>query len=315
MKRKSAGRWQSSLESYLAELERFPLLPPEEEQRLARAYRATRDRRFAHRLVAANLRFVVKVARQYGSYRVALVDLVQEGNLGLMAAVERFDPERGVRLVSYAAFWIRAAIQDCILRSWSLVKIGTTEAQRKLFFSLARVQRELERADLERGLASPRGDSARVAERLAVTQGEVEQMVSRLSSRDISLDAPLDEGDGSFHDVLPDHGVRQDEELSTAQEQAHLRVRVGEALSRLLERERHIIEQHVMSEPPVSLSELGVQLEISAARSGQLERRARKKLERALEGLVVGREGHDHAAAAGRSRRDRPPPSRRERAA
>src|SRR5512133_377614 len=147
MQRVAVPSTSSSLELYLAEINRYPLLTVDEEQRLAREFRKDGDTRAAHRLVTANLRFVVKVAYEYRSYGFRMADLVQEGNIGLMKAVQKFDPDKGIRLISYAVWWIRAYIQNYILKSWSLVKLGTTQAQRKLFFSLARTRRELEKFD------------------------------------------------------------------------------------------------------------------------------------------------------------------------
>ena len=158
----------SSLEVYLSEINKFPLRSAEEEQRLAREFAANRDTRAAHRLVTANLRFVVKGAYEYRSYGLRMADLIQEGNIGLMKAVQKFDPDKGIRLISYAVWWIRAYIQNFILKSWSLVKLGTTQAQRKLFFSLARTRRELDKSSLEHGADSDGRDSTKVASKLKV---------------------------------------------------------------------------------------------------------------------------------------------------
>ena len=184
-----------ALDLFLAEIRAVPLLTAEEEARLARAWRDDGDARAAHELITANLRFVVKVAHEYRTYGFRARDLIQEGNIGLMKAVQKFDPEKQIRLISYAVWWIRAYIQNYILRSWSLVKIGTTQAQRKLFFSLARTKRELERLGGGTG-------SDLVADRLHVRESEVIEMERRLDGRDLSLDAPWGE-DGAHHPRRP----------------------------------------------------------------------------------------------------------------
>ena len=168
MKRIAIPTTTSSLELYLSEINRFPLLTVDEEQRLARLFRDEGDTRAAHRLVTANLRFVVKVSYEYRSYGFKMADLIQEGNIGLMKAVQKFDPDKGIRLISYAVWWIRAYIQNYILKSWSLVKLGTTQAQRKLFFSLARTKRELDKMSVEHGLDSDAQDTSKIAKKLRV---------------------------------------------------------------------------------------------------------------------------------------------------
>src|SRR6266568_484149 len=196
MKREALSSTASSLELYLSEINQFPLLAVEEEQSLARTYRRKGDTRAAHRLVTANLRFVVKVAYEYRSYGFKMADLIQEGNIGLMKAVQKFDPDKGIRLISYAVWWIRAYIQNYILKSWSLVKLGTTQAQRKLFFSLARTKRELDKMSAEHGCDSDGEDSSKIAKELKVKPGEVEEMTQRMLGRDLSLDAPLSDDSG-----------------------------------------------------------------------------------------------------------------------
>src|SRR5574340_1678215 len=219
MKRKTPARNGSSLELYLAEINRFPLLSVDDEQRLARAYGAGSDTRAAHRLITANLRFVVKVAYEYRSYGFRMADLIQEGNIGLMKAVQKFDADKGIRLISYAVWWIRAYIQNYILRSWSLVKLGTTQAQRTLFFSLARTRRELDRTSLEHGADSDGRDANKVAKKLRVKPAEVREMELRMEGRDLSLDAPMGEDGGSSHvDFVASEDPGQDDSLSTAQE-------------------------------------------------------------------------------------------------
>jgi RNA polymerase sigma-32 factor len=275
----------SVLERYLADIERFPVLAPDEEQRLARS--AGPDAARIHRLVRANLRFVVKIAYEYRSYGFKISDLVQEGNIGLLKAVQRFDPDRGIRLISYAVWWIRAQIQAYILKSWSLVKIGTTQAQRKLFFSLARTRRELELANMARG-GPVASDVSRIARRLEVTVREVDEMSQRMEARDLSLDAPIGEaGEETFVDLLAGGGLGQEHELGEAQEHTALEERVSAALTQLDERERYVIEHRIMSDQAKSLQELGAHFGISRERARQLELRARRKLRQCLHELAV----------------------------
>src|SRR6266540_4592492 len=240
MKRATHSSTASSLELYLSEINRYPLLAVEEEQRLARVFLAERDTRAAHRLVTANLRFVVKVAYEYRSYGFRMADLIQEGNIGLMKAVQKFDADKGIRLISYAVWWIRAFIQNHILKSWSLVKLGTTQAQRKLFFSLARTRRELEKFD---GTEQVGADEKAIARKLRVKPGEVVEMQQRMEGRDLSLDAPIGEDGGSTHvDFVMDGADLPDAELAEQEERHIVQERVLEALSRLDPRERYIIE-------------------------------------------------------------------------
>ncbi len=288
MRRELVHGAAGSLELYLAEINRFPLLTVEEERSLARTYRQKGDTRAAHRLVTANLRFVVKIAYEYRSYGFTMTDLIQEGNIGLMKAVQKFDPEREIRLISYAVWWIRAYIQNHILRSWSLVKLGTTQAQRKLFFSLGRARRELDRMDGDPGLHPHDEETTRLARKLQVKPGEVEEMSQRMEGRDLSLDAPVgDDGGHSHVDFVADPGPSQDRELSRAQERTMVAARVGDALGRLDPRERYIIERRVMGERPATLKELGEHFGFSRERARQLEIRAKEKLRQALHALAV----------------------------
>jgi RNA polymerase sigma-32 factor len=288
MKAKATTATSSTLEQYLSEINRFPLLTVEEEQRLAREYRDQHDTRAGHDLVTANLRFVVKVAYEYRSYGFRIADLVQEGNIGLMRAVQKFDPDKEIRLISYAVWWIRAYIQNYILRSWSLVKLGTTQAQRKLFFSLARTRRELDRLSVEHGSDSDGEDEGKVAKKLHVKPGEVREMAQRMDGRDLSLDAPLgDDGASSHVDFLAGSGPTQDDELGQAQEQAVMSSRVAAALGRLDDRERYIIEQRVMTDSPKTLKDLGEHFGFSRERARQLEIRAKEKLKGELGELAL----------------------------
>jgi RNA polymerase sigma-32 factor len=288
MRQKAIPSVASSLELYLSEINRFPLLTVEEEQSLARHYRQESDTRSAHRLVTANLRFVVKVAYEYRSYGFKMSDLIQEGNIGLMKAVQKFDPDKGIRLISYAVWWIRAYIQNYILKSWSLVKLGTTQAQRKLFFSLARTKRELDKLSIEHGADSDAADAGKIAKRLRVKPAEVREMEQRMEGRDLSLDAPMGEDGSTTHvDFVADRSAGQDDELSSAQELHVVQGRVGEALARLDDRERYIIQQRVMSDRPMTLKELGDHFGFSRERARQLEIRAKEKLKEQLQALCL----------------------------
>ena len=287
MKRLPLPTTSSSLERYLSEINQYALLTVEEEQSLARLYRAMGDTRAAHRLVTANLRFVVKVAYEYRSYGFRMADLIQEGNIGLMKAVQKFDPDKGIRLISYAVWWIRAYIQNYILKSWSLVKLGTTQAQRKLFFSLARTKRELDKMSPEHGHDSDAQDATKIAKKLRVKTVEVQEMEQRMEGRDLSLDAPMgDDGGYSHVDFVVGHDAMQDDELSDAQEQQIVADKVTEALARLDQRERYIIEMRVMSERPMTLKELGEHFGFSRERARQLEIRAKEKLKSELHALA-----------------------------
>jgi len=285
MMRNGSGKAAMSLELYLIDVNRYPLLTVEEEQELAARFCATGDTRAAHRLITSNLRFVVKVAYEYRSYGFRMADLVQEGNIGLMKAVQKFDPTRGIRLISYAVWWIRAYIQNHILKSWSLVKLGTTQAQRKLFFSLARTRRELDRAALADGVAA--SSSQQIADKLRVKVEEVLEMQLRLEGRDLSLDAPLgDDGQSSHVDFVSDDAPGQDEALSGHQEKRLLAGKIEAALARLDARERFIIESRLMSDRPLTLKDLGDHFGFSRERARQLEIRAREKLRTELEAVA-----------------------------
>jgi RNA polymerase sigma-32 factor len=263
---------RASLTTYLAEIRCIPLLGVDEEQRLAYRFRDG-DGRAGHHLVTANLRFVVKVAFEYRSYGLRMADLIQEGNIGLMRAVQKFDPDKQIRLISYAVWWIRAYIQNHVLRSWSLVKLGTTQAQRKLFFSLARARRELRQA------ADEPYDVGEIARSLSVKPSEVEEMSVRLDRRDQSLDLPVgDDGATTHGDRLAADAISAHDELAAAEQQRRVGAKVRTALARLDARERFIIEQRMMTEPPMSLRELGQHFGFSRERARQLELRAAEKL-------------------------------------
>ncbi|HLL52798.1 MAG TPA: RNA polymerase sigma factor RpoH [Myxococcaceae bacterium] len=273
-----------SLSMYLSEINQYKLLTQEEEQKLARRFQKG-DLQAGHTMVTSNLRFVVKVAYEYRSYGIKMSDLIQEGNIGLMKAVQKFDPDKGIRLISYAVWWIRAYIQNYILKSWSLVKLGTTQAQRKLFFSLARTRRELEKYnDGETTIANV----DEIAKRLHVKPGEVREMEQRMGGRDLSLDAPMGEDGGNSHvDFVVSQAVSQDDEFADKEEAGIINERVKMALLRLDPRERFIIEQRVMNERPMTLKELGEHFGFSRERARQLEIRAKDKLKNELTQLMA----------------------------
>ena len=267
---------------YVSQIRQIPLLTPARERDLARAYRETGDRRARDLLVTSNLRFVVQVARNYRSYGRRMADMVQEGNLGLLRAVERYDPDRDTRLVSYSVWWIRAHIQTYILRTWSMVKLGTTQGQRRVFYALARTQRELARRgdSLPQNLEPP--DLTTVAGRLGVAPGVVAETSHRLLSRDLSLDAPIGD-DGATHvEMMASGTLAHDDVMEDAQEQERLATRVSTALSVLDPRERAVIEARAMSDSPMTFEAVGNLIGCSPERARQLESRAKAKLRQLL---------------------------------
>ncbi len=276
----------STLDQYLREINRVSLLTVEEERRLAREFRDQGDKRAGHRLVEANLRFVVKVAFEYRSYGLRMADLIQEGNIGLMKAVQKFDPDKEIRLISYAVWWIRAYIQNHILKSWSLVKIGTTQAQRKLFFSLARTRHEIERLSPGAGLDQEGIDVNLVAKKLRVRASDVVEMQQRMEGRDLSLDAPVADGTSTHLEFTPGEGEPQDEELARVEEESLVQHRVTEAMGRLDPRERHIVAARIMGDGKETLRDLGQHFGFSRERARQLEIRALEKLRRDLQPLA-----------------------------
>jgi RNA polymerase sigma-32 factor len=281
-----------SLSTYLSEISQYPLLTQPQEQALARRFLAG-DLAAGHQLVTSNLRFAVKVSYEYRSYGIKMGDLIQEANIGLMKAVQKFDPDKGIRLISYAVWWIRAYIQNYILKNWSLVKLGTTQAQRKLFFALARTRRELERLGNGDGNIV---DAEEIARKLNVKATEVREMEQRMGGRDLSLDAPIgEEGDSTHMDFVESESVSAVDEVADRQEAQMTRERVRQAMLRLDPRERFIIEQRVMGDAEMTLSELGEHFGFSRERARQLEIRAKDKLKVALSELMI-EEGYQPAA-------------------
>ncbi len=269
----------STIDRYVSEINKYPLLTREQEVELAVRFRNGGDLEAAHQLVVSNLRFVVKIAHEYRGYSLKLLDLVQEGNIGLMMAVKKFDPGKGYRLISYAVWWIRAYIQNFIMRSWSLVKLGTTQAQRKLFFKL---RSERERADREAG-EGVSASTESLAQRLEVGENDVVDMEARLSARDFSLDVELQDGARQTHmDLLSEDGASQEERVAEAEERSLLRGKVIEAMEHLNEKERYIVENRLMADEPKTLQEIGQHFRISRERARQIEGNVIRKIRVAL---------------------------------
>lgn len=262
------------IDRYQVEIQRFPLLSEKEEYDLAVRYRDSQDLEAAHRLVASHLRYVVKIAREYANYGLRQMDLIQEGSIGLMQAVKRFEPDRGFRLSTYAGWWIRAAIQEFILRSWSLVKIGTTAAQRKLFFSLRKSKRTIERLDEQ--------EAASLGRQLGVKPEEVLEMDARMSGRDDSLNRQaMDSGD-EVQNLLADPRDNQEIRLLEHESRTLRHQAVRSALDGLDPREREIVTRRILADASATLDELGQEMGVSRERIRQLEKRALEKLRKTL---------------------------------
>lgn len=261
-----------ALKIYLSQIEHYPVLTREEENDLAIRYKEHGDQEAGQILITSNLRFVIKVALGYRNYGVKLMDLIQEGNIGLMKAVQRFDPDKGFRLISYAIWWIKAYIQNYIIRSWSLVKIGTTQAQRKLFYRVADLPEPIDGDDhLE--------NVARLADKIHVTEDEVIDMAARLKAHDLSLDDLIgDRSRDSFADTLKDASPDQEEILGELEAQLDLKLWAANALKTLNPREKYIVEKRILAEEPVTLKELGKHFGITRERARQIERSALEKL-------------------------------------
>jgi RNA polymerase sigma-32 factor len=261
------------------------MLSPEEEYMLARRYQQSQEQDAAHRLVTSHLRLVAKIAMGYRGYGLPLGELISEGNVGMIQAVRRFDPERGFRLATYAMWWIRAAIQEYILHSWSLVKIGTTAAQKKLFFNLRKIKGQMQA--IEEGDMSPE-NVAKIAHELSVPEADVVAMNRRLSSPDHSLNAPLRaEGEGEWQDWLVDERDDQETELAEREETGNRSRLLSEAMKKLNDRERHILTQRRLSDEPVTLEDLSQHYNISRERVRQIEVRAFEKLQKSMRGVVA----------------------------
>ena len=280
---------ESGLTRYLEEIRRFPMLEPQDEYMLAKRWREHGDRDAAHKLVTSHLRLVAKIAMGYRGYGLPISEVISEGNVGLMQAVKRFEPEKGFRLATYAMWWIKAAIQEYILRSWSLVKMGTTANQKKLFFNLRKAKSKI--SALEEGDLRP--DQVKlIAKRLGVTEQDVVDMNRRLGG-DVSLNAPIrEDGDsGEWQDWLVDDvSTDQETKLAESEESDNRRKALGEALSVLNERERRIFEARRLADDPVTLEDLAAEFGVSRERVRQIEVRAFEKVQRAVKGRVAAME-------------------------
>jgi RNA polymerase sigma-32 factor len=266
----------ATLDIYIAEINRFPLLTAEEEFKLAVELKKENSLEAAEKLIVSNLRFVVKVAHEYRSYRMKLADLIQEGNIGLMHAVKKFDPYKGYRLISYAVWWIRAYIQNYVIKSWSIVKIGTTQAQRKLFFKMSQTRKELET------LSKKNPEFSEIAESLGVKKWEVEEMDVRMG-HDLSLDAHVGEGsDLTFGDNLPYEGEDQEMALIKKEEMSLVQRNIAGALATLTEKESFIVTHRLMTDNPMTLQEIGDRYNFTRERARQIEIQAIKKLRLAI---------------------------------
>jgi len=272
---------QGGLTRYLEEIRRFPMLEPQQEYMLAKSWREHGDRDAAHQLVTSHLRLVARIAMGYRGYGLPVGEVISEGNVGLMQAVKRFDPDKGFRLATYAMWWIRAAIQEYILRSWSLVKMGTTAAQKKLFFNLRKIKGQLKA--LEEGDLRP-DQVKRIANQLGVTEEDVVSMNRRLAG-DSSLNAPVrnDAESGEWQDWLVDDTMDQETALAESEERDHRRDMLNEALEGLNARERRVFEARRLAEEPLTLEELSAEFGVSRERIRQIEVRAFEKVQKAVQ--------------------------------
>ncbi len=271
---------EGNLARYLQDIRKFPMLEPDEEFNLGKAWQDHGDVDAAHRLVTSHLRLVAKIAMGYRGYGLPLAELISEGNVGMMQAVKRFDPDRGFRLATYAMWWIRAAIQEYILHSWSLVKMGTTAAQKKLFFNLRKLKGQMKA--IEDGDMSPE-QVAHIATALDVPEADVISMNRRLSSPDHSLNAPLrQDSDGEWQDWLVDEGESQELRVADDQEFGKRKQLLKVAMKDLNDRERHILTSRRLRDEPITLEDLSKQYGISRERVRQIEVRAFEKLQKAI---------------------------------
>jgi RNA polymerase sigma-32 factor len=278
---------EGNLSRYLNQIRQFPMLTYDEEYMLAKSWREQGDVEAAHRLVTSHLRLVAKIATGYRGYGLPLAELVSEGNVGMMQAVKRFDPERGFRLATYAMWWIRAAIQEYILHSWSLVKIGTTAAQKKLFFNLRKLKGQMQA--IEDGDLSPERVTA-IAERLDVPEADVISMNRRMAAPDNSLNAPLRaDGDGEWQDWLVDDRENQETTLGASEELSIRHDLLKEAMTSLNQRERHILTERRLTDDPATLEDLSKVYNVSRERIRQIEVRAFEKIQKAIKNAVKGK--------------------------
>ncbi len=271
---------EGGLSRYLSEIRNFPMLEPEQEYMLAKRWKEHEDADAAHKLVTSHLRLVAKIAMGYRGYGLPINEIVSEGNVGLMQAVKRFEPDKGFRLATYAMWWIKASIQEYILRSWSLVKIGTTAAQKKLFFNLRKAKNSIKA--IEDGDLRPE-NVKQIATKLGVTEEEVVMMNRRLAAPDHSLNAPLRaDSEGEWQDWLVDDSPNQEAILAEQEEKSDRSELLAEGMKALNERERHILTARRLKEEPATLEDLSKEFDISRERVRQIEVRAFDKLQRAI---------------------------------
>ena len=276
---------EGNLSRYLQEIRKFPMLQPEQEYMLAKRWREHGDREAAHKLVTSHLRLVAKIAMGYRGYGLPLSELISEGNVGMMQAVKRFDPDRGFRLATYAMWWIRAAIQEYVLHSWSLVKMGTTAAQKKLFFNLRKIKGQLQAID--EGDLSPE-NVRKIATELGVPEEDVVNMNRRLAAPDNSLNAPLrSDSEGEWQDWLVDESPDQEDRLGERQELGLRRDLLREAMKLLTGRERDILVERRLKDEPATLEDLSEKYGISRERVRQIEVRAFEKLQKTIKSKAI----------------------------
>ena len=269
----------TSLQRYMTEISNYPVLSREEEYEFAMKYKNDGDLDAARKLVTSNLKFVVKVANEYKNYGLNTMDIIQEGNVGLMHAVKGFDPTKGYRVISYAVWWIRAYIQNYIIKSWSLVKVGTTQAQRKLFYKLRSTKNQMEIG--EGNLSSE--DYKELANKLNVTYEAVIEMDQRMGGKDLSLDAEIKSDTNLSHmDFLADDEENQEELITKVEEEKRVKSGMVDALKTLKDRERYIVENRILADKPLTLEELGTKYNISRERVRQIENAALKKMKSIL---------------------------------
>ena len=278
---------ESGLSRYLNEIKRFPILSADEELLLAKNYLEKGKSEAAHKLVTSHLRLVAKIAMQYRGYGLPVADLISEGNLGLMRAVKKFDPQRGCRLSTYAMWWIKASVTEYILRSWSLVKMGTMSAQKKLFFSLRKAKRKLNIIDAQ--TIDPE-KTAKLAEQFSISEADITHLDRRITARDLSLNAPVsnsEEDSMEFIDILEDDTPSPEVLVARTQETKFRQKYLKDAMFQLSERERHIFTERRLKEDPITLEKLGEHYGISRERVRQLENRAYTKVQTIIHSELI----------------------------
>ena len=278
---------ESGLSRYLNEIKRFPILSADEELLLAKDYLEKGKSEAAHKLVTSHLRLVAKIAMQYRGYGLPVADLISEGNLGLMKAVKKFDPQRGCRLSTYAMWWIKASVTEYILRSWSLVKMGTMSAQKKLFFSLRKAKRKLNIIDAQ--TIDPE-KTAKLAEQFSISEADITHLDRRITARDLSLNAPVsnsEEDSMEFIDILEDDTPSPEVLVARTQETEFRQKYLKDAMLQLSERERHIFTERRLKEDPITLEKLGEHYGISRERVRQLENRAYTKVQTIIHSELI----------------------------